>query len=113
MQRLERLGELVRERRRALGYRTVEDFAAATGVSRRTLGTLERGEARVSEDTAAAVERILRWTPGSVDAILAGRRPSEDPGVDLQRIADEWRNLSDRERAILLAVFEVLRTTRE
>jgi transcriptional regulator with XRE-family HTH domain len=113
VRRLERLGALVRERRRALGFRTVEDFAAATGVSRRTLGTLERGEARVSDDTAAAVERILRWSPGSVDAILAGGRPSEDPGVDLQRIADAWPYLSERERAILLAVFEVLRTTRD
>ena len=113
MRRLERLGELVRERRRALGYRTVEDFAVATGVSRRTLGTLERGEARVSDDTAAAIERILRWAPGSVEAILQGGRPSEDPGVDLQRIADEWPHLTDRERAILLAVFDVLRTTRD
>lgn len=103
----------VLERRRERGYRTQAEFAAALGVSRRTVAALERGEHPMSDDTVAAVERVLGWSPGSVDAILAGKQPTADTASELHVIEQAWPSLSPRERAILLAVLEALRSTRD
>ncbi len=107
-----RVGAAVVERRRVRGFRTQADFATALGVSRRTVAALERGEHPMSDDTVAAVERVLRWEPGSIDRILAGGAPSDDNAGELRHIAAVWPNLDERERAIVLAVIDVLRTLR-
>lgn len=101
------------ERRRERGYRTQREFAEALGVSRRTVAALERGEHPMSDDTVAAVERVLGWSPGSVDAILAGKQPTPDPAGDFHVIERAWPQLTPRERVILLAVLEALRSTRD
>jgi hypothetical protein len=71
----ERLGDYVVARRTALGMRDRRAFAAATGVTDRTLGKLENGS-RVSASTLGVVENHLGWAPGSCRRILAGGEPA-------------------------------------
>ncbi len=70
----ERLGDYVVARRTALGMRDRRAFAAATGVTDRTLGKLENGK-RVSASTLGSVENHLGWAPGSCRRILTGGEP--------------------------------------
>lgn len=77
----ERLGDYVVARRTALGMRDRRSFAAATGVTDRTLGKLENG-GRVSASTLGVVENHLGWAPGSCRRVLSGGEPvitSADP----------------------------------
>ena len=77
----ERLGDYVVARRTALGMRDRRAFAAATGVTERTLGKLENG-GRVSASTLGVVENHLGWAPGSCRRVLSGGEPviaSADP----------------------------------
>ena len=92
----ERLGDYVVARRAALGMRDRRAFAAATGVTDRTLGKLENGK-RVSASTLGAVENHLGWAPGSCRRVLAGGEPvmvsapATEPRYDdptLQHIAE-------------------------
>jgi helix-turn-helix protein len=69
-----RLSDYVIARRIALGMRDRRAFAAATGVTDRTLGKIENGK-RVSASTLGAVENHLGWAPGSCRRILAGGEP--------------------------------------
>jgi hypothetical protein len=71
----ERLGDYVVARRTALGMRERRSFAAATGVTERTLGKLENG-GRVSASTLGVVENHLGWNPGSCRRILGGGEPA-------------------------------------
>ncbi|HTS98230.1 MAG TPA: helix-turn-helix transcriptional regulator [Streptosporangiaceae bacterium] len=116
----ERLGDYVVARRTALGMRDRRAFAAATGITDRTLGKLENGR-RVSASTLGAVENHLGWSPGSCRRILAGGEPAasasasrpeyqdptlqhiaETPGLppDVVRgliaLARNWRDQRDR-----------------
>jgi transcriptional regulator with XRE-family HTH domain len=75
----QRLGDYVVARRAALGMRDRRAFAAATGVTDRTLGKLENGK-KVSASTLGAVENQLGWAPGSCRRILAGGEPTAVPG---------------------------------
>jgi transcriptional regulator with XRE-family HTH domain len=93
---LQRLGDYVVARRAALGMRDRRAFAAATGITDRTLGKLENGK-KVSASTLGAVENQLGWAPGSCRRILAGGEPAAVPGgaspsrysdPTLQHIAD-------------------------
>jgi Helix-turn-helix len=70
----ERLGDYVVARRTALGMRDRRAFAAATGITDRTLGKLENGK-RVSASTLGTVENHLGWAPGSCRRILTGGEP--------------------------------------
>jgi transcriptional regulator with XRE-family HTH domain len=74
----ERLGDYVVARRTALGMRDRRAFAAATGVTDRTLGKLENG-GRVSASTLGVVENHLGWAPGSCRRILSGGEPAIAP----------------------------------
>jgi hypothetical protein len=70
-----RLADYVVARRVELGMRDRRAFAAATGVTDRTLGKLETGH-RVSQSTLGVIDNQLGWTPGSCRRILAGAEPS-------------------------------------
>jgi transcriptional regulator with XRE-family HTH domain len=70
-----RLADYVIARRAQLGMRDRRAFAAATGVTDRTLGKLENGQ-RVSASTLGVIENHLGWEPGSCRKILAGGEPS-------------------------------------
>jgi transcriptional regulator with XRE-family HTH domain len=75
----QRLGDYVVARRAALGMRDRRAFAAATGITDRTLGKLENGK-HVSASTLGAVENHLGWAPGSCRRILAGGEPATVTG---------------------------------
>jgi transcriptional regulator with XRE-family HTH domain len=70
----DRLASYVTSARLAAGFRDIRTFAAATGITERTLGKLERGE-RVSAATLAVVADHVGWTPDSPRSVLAGREP--------------------------------------
>jgi Helix-turn-helix len=70
----ERLASYVVSARVAAGHKDRRAFAAATGVTERTLGNLERGT-RVAPETLAIVEAALGWKPGSARTVLAGGDP--------------------------------------
>jgi hypothetical protein len=85
---LPRLATLVKQRR--LGLRLARKAAAdAAGVSKDTWRRVEEGEP-VREMSYAKIEPILKWTPGSCLAILAGgepellNEPSAGPEVQTQ-----------------------------
>lgn len=73
-----RLADYVVARRVELHMMDRRAFAAATGVTDRTLGKLENGQ-RVSASTLGAVENQLGWAPGSCRRILAGGEPNAGP----------------------------------
>jgi transcriptional regulator with XRE-family HTH domain len=70
-----RLADYVVARRVELGMRDRRAFAAATGITDRTLGKLENGQ-RVSASTLGIIENVFGWAPGSCRRILAGGEPS-------------------------------------
>jgi len=69
-----RLADYVVARRVELGMRDRRSFAAATGITDRTLGKLENGQ-RVSPSTLGVIENVFGWAPGSCRRILAGGEP--------------------------------------
>lgn len=70
------LGEEVIRRRVELGMRTRRELVEASGISRKTLGQIERGD-RESYDraTLAQLEQTLRWPPGQATAIVQRETP--------------------------------------
>jgi hypothetical protein len=76
----QRLADYVIARRVELGMRDRRAFAAATGVTDRTLGKLENGQ-RVSASTLGVIENRLGWAPGSCRRILAGGEPTPAAGT--------------------------------
>lgn len=74
----ERLGRLVRARRKRLQMHTAADLAAAAQVSTRLVGDLETGRrSNFSQSNKAALEEVLRWEYGSIDDTLGGGEPTE------------------------------------
>ena len=73
-----RLATFVKKRRRELGL-SVRAAADRGGVARGTWTALEDGSRRTSDSNYAGVERALFWTTGSIEAILAGRKPIAEP----------------------------------
>src|SRR5437868_5535395 len=72
----EYLGWAVRTRRLLLGL-SQADVMAAGGPSDQTLRKLERGEPGIYRvRTMAALERVLKWAPGAIEAILKGGQPA-------------------------------------
>lgn len=71
-----RLADRVAARRGELGL-THRDIQAAGGPSPATLSLIEgSGRDSLQVGIAGKLEKALRWTPGSVRAILAGREPT-------------------------------------
>ena len=71
------MAELIEARRRALGL-TVQDLIEQTGLTRPGLAPLLRGERRrYQERLTLPVCRVLKWTPDSIERLLAGGPPVE------------------------------------
>lgn len=94
---LQRLATYVISARISAGYQTRKEFAAAIGVTARTLGKLETGSERVSADTLVRVAKGVGWTPDSPMRILSGREPleqgsaGEDPaGARLRQLLRDY-----------------------
>lgn len=72
----EKLGQQVRDRRAELGL-TQTDVAQRGGPSVETLRALENNRAgRLSPRVRRALERVLQWETGSIDAVLDGGVPT-------------------------------------
>lgn len=61
----------MRRRGLQLGKRWVH-IAREAEITTSALGAIRRGEYKPSPHTAAALDEVLGWEPGSVEAILAG-----------------------------------------
>lgn len=73
----QRLGRLIRQRRKGLKL-TQAAVQAADGPSTATLRLIEGGKhTDLRPGTAEPLERILKWRPGSIAAILKGGVPIE------------------------------------
>lgn len=84
------VAEEVVSRRVALGFRQRADFAAAAGLSLRTVGDIENGR-RISYDrtTIAAVEHVLQWPAGAISNIAqSALTPTRGVGIGRRR---EWQ----------------------
>jgi hypothetical protein len=84
------LGHAVAYRLDELGYRSVAKFVDQSGTdfSIKTIRRLVNG-GKVSRSTLINVEKYLFWGPGSMDAILAGKKPfpkKVEPVTDDERI---------------------------
>jgi len=94
----------MRERGIELGKRWVQ-IAREAGITTSALGGIRRGQYRPSPHTARALERALKWEPGSIDAILAGGDPTPMRTTDeviasAQEItAQVEQRLADRRRS--------------
>ena len=70
----EHLGDQVRRRRQVLGIKQNE----IPGVGTATMSHIENAKQDAYKDfVLAALERGLKWKPGSVDSVLAGGEPAE------------------------------------
>lgn len=89
------------------------DLAAEAGVSYETLRALRRA-GNAAPLTKRRVEEALRWTPGSIDAVLAGGEPTlaesleSAPGYDV----NELRELRAQLDQILDRIEEIQRRRR-
>ena len=70
----ERLASFVIARRMEIGIRDRRALQRISGLSDRTIGTLERG-GTVNAATLGAIENALNWEPGSAKRILEGGEP--------------------------------------
>lgn len=73
-----KLGELIKARRLALGL-SLSRAAKMAPLDRVTWTAAEDASRETRRVHFAAIERVLRWRPGSIDAILAGQAPTELP----------------------------------
>lgn len=73
------LGKAMRTQRLRLGLKQTS-VAEAAGVTPRTLINYEKGRPLGDDEDVPGgyyrVEPIIRWAPGSVDAVLAGKEPT-------------------------------------
>ena len=100
----QRLGSFVIARRMALGIKDRRVLKKISGLSDRTIGTLERGGS-VNGATLGAIENALGWEPGSARRILEGGEPviqgeSAEPQQPRRRYDDPaeqaiWESIKD------------------
>lgn len=77
-----RLAAAMDERRLELGMRW-QDVAAAGDVSLRAINNARTGDRDIRPLTRYGIEKGLRWTPGTIERVLSGRRPEpEDEDED-------------------------------
>lgn len=91
-----RLGRRVKSERGRKGYPSVQSFAAATGLSKRTIQTIESGSrtGRPRDATLARIELALGWQPGSAQRIVEGGRPRDAVDPLLARVLAAWPQLA-------------------
>jgi hypothetical protein len=107
----ERLAEAVRDRRRVLKL-TQPDVTERGGPSIGTIRGIETGRSgRLSQRSRRALERALEWERGSVDDVLAGRRPRPLGSADMASAGPVARDAVAVERfAVAQRVIEMKQT---
>lgn len=108
---LVRLGDRIKwERCRKPQWRDPAAFAAACGIGKRTLATVENAErANVTTETYAPIEAALGWEVGDVFRVREGREPNRRWDQAMVRLMEIWPFLSDDQRNVLVTVAEGLR----
>lgn len=71
----QRLEKAMQDRRLELRMKWI-DLAKTAGITYEALRSIRRGDYRPSELTTQALERALRWTTGSVEAVFNGKEPA-------------------------------------
>jgi transcriptional regulator with XRE-family HTH domain len=92
----QRLGLLVVARRKELGL-SIREAARRAGVMRPTWTGLEEGSRRTADYNFAAMERTLRWSTGSIEAVLAGGEPAVSDSEDIPGPVRETSAVTDRQ----------------
>lgn len=103
----QRAGRWIRAARTRAGLKP-HQFAEATGVSERTLWSLEVGERDTfDEETLDAIQRGLGWPPGSIRGMADG---TLTPFFDeqLRRVIDLWLLLDTDTRTLVADLIERL-----
>lgn len=101
-----RAGVRIRTARTRAGHRTLEEFANATGIGKRTLGDLETGARdNFTDRILDRVEAELGWPEGQIRRIVAGKR-EVSTDTQLRRLADLWPRLEPGVRTVLLELAE-------
>jgi hypothetical protein len=102
-----RLGRVLERRRGELGYgyRQRARFVSARGggnISVKTISRLEKGErSYYPQATIGTIEVMYQWSPGSVEAVLAGGEPNVmlvPPPIDRNPITSLYAPLTSGER---------------
>lgn len=101
--------EAAMERRRVELRMSWRDVSTAAGMSYEGLRAIRKGDRHPNPVTKGRVEDALQWTPGSVDAVMAGGEPApalpERPDYDV----DELRELREQLNAIIDRIGEIQR----
>ena len=94
------------------GHRSLAAFAAATGLSRTTLDSIEHGRKQSYDPaTLSTLEAALGWRTGSVDRVLSGLEPQQVEDPDLTAVTNAWPKLSAGSRRMLaILAIEAART---
>lgn len=97
-----------------LGHRSLAAFAAATGLSRTTLDSIEHGRKQSYDPaTLATLEGALGWQAGSVERVLSGLEPQPIEDPDLAAVINAWPRLSTGSRRMLAILATEAARTRE
>lgn len=109
-----RLGRVVTAARLRQGHRSLPAFAAATGLSRTTLDSIEHGRKNSYDPaTLATLEGALGWQAGSVERVLSGLEPLPVEDPDLAAVTNAWPRLSAGSRRMLAILATEAARTRE
>ena len=95
------LAAAMKARRGQLGY-SIAQLSAVSGLSTSTLDNIEHNrKSSYDTTTISALERALRWQPGSVQRVLNGMDPQTTSDPDLDAILAAWPRLSPGARRML------------
>lgn len=82
---------------------TQREFSESTGLSIRIIGHLEKGD-RDTYDPASRYKilRALRWEGDSIEAVVAGGKPTPIPDPLLAELHETWIDLSVDARRLIV-----------
>lgn len=99
--RWDKLAGHVRVQRASLGY-SIAQMSAVSGLSKATLDSIEHNrKSSYDPTTLSALERALRWRPGSIERVLSGLEPQSMLDPDLEAVIAAWPKLSPGARRML------------
>lgn len=105
---VETLGSGLTERLEQLGM-SRRELARRTGLSRQTIHNIERGISVPKPETMAALDRALKWTRGTAEALVAGKpipRGRAKTDEQLARIRFRLAHMSPAEIELTLIMLE-------
>lgn len=95
------LGDFVRQRRRSLGYTSIDSFAVANGIDRTYIVRLENGNQFGSPENFVAVAKALGVTPGYMMDIFAELEDTNNDPVSFNNSFRIPENFTDEDKRLL------------